>query len=248
MTRRTAECYEAVFRYIENNIFQLEPSVFMTDFEGGLRNAINSFYPRARLRGCWFHYCSALNKKATALGLKKFFKNNSSARLIKHELMCLPLLPADSITTGFKIVERHAQREKVYERLDVFFQYFEKYWIKTQNMINCLSLNEAGNRTTSSMESLNAKAKHTFDKHPHIFKFMESLQRLEFEKSTMMLQLTKTLVSERQLQPKHVKYIERDAKIQHLLQLLRQGSITIGELLPAVFVEKRLEPDILGNI
>lgn len=43
MTDKSAASYKAVFHYIESNIFRLQPSQFMADFESGLRAAIWNF-------------------------------------------------------------------------------------------------------------------------------------------------------------------------------------------------------------
>lgn len=68
MSNRLTECYSAVFNFIETNVFKLEPTEFITDFEPSMRKAINTVYPGIALRGCWFHYCRAIKKMAIKLG------------------------------------------------------------------------------------------------------------------------------------------------------------------------------------
>lgn len=54
MTKKTSECYMDVFKYIEDNIMNLKPNSFMSDWEAGMRKAISICYPDARISGCWY--------------------------------------------------------------------------------------------------------------------------------------------------------------------------------------------------
>lgn len=130
MSNRTSACYEAVFKFIEANIFQLEPNEFITDFETGMRNAIQRCYPGVRLRGCWFHFCAAVRKKLLKLGLHKLLKINHLARRIKKMLMCLPLLPAESFAQGYEFIKLKANEWEISRELRDVFIYFEQYWFK----------------------------------------------------------------------------------------------------------------------
>lgn len=58
MSNKTANLYRKVFQYIEINVFELRPSRFMTDFEAGLRKAINECYP-----GVPLHFCAVVRRK-----------------------------------------------------------------------------------------------------------------------------------------------------------------------------------------
>lgn len=53
MTKKTSESYKALLQYIKDNIFDLEPSTFISDYEEALRSAVKSVYPKANLIGCW---------------------------------------------------------------------------------------------------------------------------------------------------------------------------------------------------
>lgn len=101
MTRKTSICYTALFNFIENNVFKLEPMEIMTDFEEGMRKSIKIVYPNAVLRGCWFHYIRAIQRKCMKLGMFKLLQRNSHAKLIKKQITNLPLLPTDKIEEGY---------------------------------------------------------------------------------------------------------------------------------------------------
>lgn len=129
MTNRTNECYSAVFKYIEDNIFKLEPDEIITDFEAGMRLSIRNCFPRAILRGCWYHYCAKIREKFSKLGLSSLLKNNENAKLIKYELMNLPLLPSAYFMDGYNHIRQFTRSCGLAAKLGKMFEYFE-YWIQ----------------------------------------------------------------------------------------------------------------------
>lgn len=128
MSNKTTECYAAVFDFIENNIFELKPAEFISDFEYSLRNAINARYPNSILRGCWYHYCSAIRKKCLQLGMFSLIKCNSNAKATQQKLMSLPLLPAERFDEGYSHIKRFAIEHRLANQFKHLFVYFENYW------------------------------------------------------------------------------------------------------------------------
>lgn len=53
MDRKTNGIYTALLQYIKDNVFDLDPSLFITDYEQGMRQAVNSVYPQTKTLGCW---------------------------------------------------------------------------------------------------------------------------------------------------------------------------------------------------
>lgn len=129
MSNRTTECYSAVFDLIENSVFKMEPTEFITDFEPALRNAINKMYPGIPLRGCWFHYCKAIKAMALKLGLGPEFKAVQVARFIYYKLLSLPLLPPEDFLYGYDSIKRHAKNTNLLAKFQPLFAYFEKFWL-----------------------------------------------------------------------------------------------------------------------
>lgn len=132
MTRKTAESYKALFQYIEREIFELQPSEFMTDYEDGMRLAIKTCWPNIKISGCWFHYCRGIMKRCRKLGMTKLLKENNDAKTIKRQLNALPLLPEKQILPGFNIIKKLAAKKKMSKRFARLFNYVEKYWLKSQ--------------------------------------------------------------------------------------------------------------------
>lgn len=133
MSSKTAECYKAIFKFIEAKVFKLQPGGFITDFEQGMRSAINKCYPQVPLRGCWYHFCAAIRKKLLKTGLHSLLKSNALARVIKIELMSLPLLPANHFKEGYEHIKRSAKNWKLSSNFKEIFAYFENYWFTQVN-------------------------------------------------------------------------------------------------------------------
>lgn len=146
MTRKTTKSYKALFSYIEDQIFEMQPAEFMTDFEDGMRLAIKICWPKVKVRGCWFHYCRAILRRCRNLGMDKLLKNNENAKAVKRQLAVLPLLPEGQIEEGFKATKKLAAKKKLSKRFGRLFKYVESYWLKSQVKIDISykSYNERG--------------------------------------------------------------------------------------------------------
>lgn len=130
MTRKTSECYKAVFDFIERNLFKLQPNEIITDYENGMRKAIKECWPEVELHGCWFHYCQAIRKRCRKHNLTKLLKKNRSAKIIQKSIMSLPLLPAELIKEGYDCIKKFARKKRQFKRFNALFKYFERYWLK----------------------------------------------------------------------------------------------------------------------
>lgn len=130
MSGKSGELYKQVFDFIEKNLFKLKPAKFMADFEAGLRNAINEFYPDAVLCGCWFHFCAAVRRKFLSLQLHDLIKEVPAAKKIYRKILSLPLLPAELILNGYNLVKEEAKRNNLNKDFKAIFNYFEQYWLR----------------------------------------------------------------------------------------------------------------------
>lgn len=60
MTHKTTAAYTHIFRHIHEELWSLDASMFMTDYELAMRNAIRGLFPNADHRCCWFHFCQVI--------------------------------------------------------------------------------------------------------------------------------------------------------------------------------------------
>lgn len=131
MTNKTTEAYEEVFKFIEAESFKLEPSSCMTDYEEALRGAIKNVWPNCDIRGYEFHYKQAINRRCKADPiLRELLKKSFMARKIKRMLMSIPLLPANKILEGYKIIPNFAKEKKLDRQFAKLFLYFERQWLR----------------------------------------------------------------------------------------------------------------------
>lgn len=133
MTRKTPECYGAVFKCIEEKLFKMEPAEIMTDYEDGMRLAIKDHWPRILLKGCWFHLSRAVERRSRKLGLTKLA--NKNGKVVRKMLKNLPLLPADRIEEGFQIIINFAKKNRLFKRFELLFKYYRNYWLDSQVII-----------------------------------------------------------------------------------------------------------------
>lgn len=127
-TKKSAFQYRAIFKYIEN-VYSLQPKEIITDFETGLRKAINQTYSTVTLRGCWFHYSSAILKKCNSLGMRRLLSSNAEARFYKKQISSIPLLPSIDILPAYKCLKSSIESSALSEDFKLFLKYFESYWL-----------------------------------------------------------------------------------------------------------------------
>lgn len=132
MSRKTTESYLAVFKFIEQKLFKFQPTVFMSDYEDGLRKAIRECWPNVTIRGCWFHFCRAIMRRSKKTGMTKLLMRNKTAKIIQRELMSLPLLPADNLQEGFDCIVEFSRKKKLFEQFSSLFVYIQSYWLNNQ--------------------------------------------------------------------------------------------------------------------
>lgn len=132
MDKKTKRCYDHMFKYINENIFELQPKSFMTDFECALQNSLKTVFPNAKCHGCWFHYCQSLRRNIAMKhkDLAVFIRASKSASLAYHKLLALPLLPAKSIQLVYYTIKEEILVFDTNNKFSTFTNYFEKQWIK----------------------------------------------------------------------------------------------------------------------
>lgn len=128
MSRKTEEAYTAVFKYINDNIIDLNGKASMTDYEKVMRNALKKLFPNMKLDACWFHFTQAVKKNAFKhAGMKRLIRTNTDAANVYYKLQALPLLPANEIQTACLMLKSQAP-----VKFKKFLQYYERQWLQTE--------------------------------------------------------------------------------------------------------------------
>lgn len=130
MSRKTTASYAAAFKYIDENIFKLRPTSFMTDYERAMRNGLTAVYPEAKMRACWFHFTQALRRYAAKI--PNFFKElakDKKLNKIYHKFLALPLLPDNEIKNAYSMLKMTIQCLSKTDIFQPFLDYFERQWL-----------------------------------------------------------------------------------------------------------------------
>lgn len=125
--------YEAVFRYIHENLIPLNCQHFMTDFEKAIRNALLAVVPNAKLASCRFHYAQACKRRAATKNgqMVQLCRADEKAARLYYKLLALPLLPAINIQPAFNIIKQQVQSlgENESGKFKKYLDYMENQWI-----------------------------------------------------------------------------------------------------------------------
>lgn len=180
MTNKSQAAYTHLFQTIEKS-FSLRPIFISTDYEKGLRNALNNQYPAAELVGCWFHYSQAILRKAKKIkGLLQFLKLDENAKALFRKFKNLPLIREDKILIAFTMFKSEAQRFG--SRFTSFIAYFEEEWIKKVGP-NSFCVFLKSHRTNNLVESYNSRIRSKIPPSGCFFSFVEFIQEEELLKS-----------------------------------------------------------------
>ncbi|XP_053594444.1 uncharacterized protein LOC128667616 [Microplitis demolitor] len=134
MTNKSEECYLRVFNFIKEKFPSFNPKTYMSDFEIGMHNAVETAFPDIDANHCYFHYAQAINKNARDLGLI----NKTTIKVTTHpeiyvtikQLIALALLPPKLIISTFNNLKEVVTQD-FGQRFDRLFDYYERFWIKT---------------------------------------------------------------------------------------------------------------------
>ena len=61
MKSKRNEMYVAGFTMMKTIMRGLNPQFIMSDYEASIHTAVETVFPMAEHRGCWFHYCQVRN-------------------------------------------------------------------------------------------------------------------------------------------------------------------------------------------
>ncbi|XP_055308055.1 uncharacterized protein LOC129572155 [Sitodiplosis mosellana] len=228
MSRKTQATYEHVFRYIDENIFQLRGvASYTSDYEVAMRNALRVLDPSVKRFACYFHYTQAVKRRAwQTAGLVELIRSNPRARSVYHRMQCLPLLPAEFIVDAFRSLRTEAMAIDK-NAFQLFFEYYHRQWIIKEGA-ECISVNGTTMRTTSSVESNNRVMNDTVVNKGNFFTFVHDMRLQEFHSS---LKLRQHFESGGKCKPPRKQYKLRDDEIARVSTDLRNGLLSPMEFL-----------------
>lgn len=79
----------------------------MIDFEIAVINSINAVFPRAEIKGCFFHLCQNVYRKVQALGLQQLYQNDTNFAIQVRMIAALTFVPLDKVIEHFENLQEH---------------------------------------------------------------------------------------------------------------------------------------------
>jgi len=159
MSGKHENCYLAAFSAL-NVVCRglkllIKPKYIMTDFEKGLRNALEWIYPEAQLLGCYFHFCRCLWFYAAKNGLKSQSRIITTKKIISL-LKILPHLDEKDRKEVFEeIKESFKNTEKSFKD---FLEYYKKNWLTRYSIsFDSIENNDRLVRTNNICEQFNRR-------------------------------------------------------------------------------------------
>lgn len=96
-----------------------------------MRNAFKKLYPNAERIACYFHYTQAVKRRVSQLrDVMHEIHSDEVAKSIYQRAQCLPLLPAEHISTAFKDLVQDANKLKNKAAFRPFLTYMRDQWMK----------------------------------------------------------------------------------------------------------------------
>ncbi|XP_073825748.1 uncharacterized protein [Musca autumnalis] len=221
MDKKSKAAYIHLFDYITNNVFDLQPETFISDYEPALRHSISTVFEGVKLIGCWFHFCQAVRRNVMSKRLLyNCIKKSKPMTVEYHKLLALPLLPPVLICSAFQEIKNKLLLMDGECKLSSFLKYYEKHWLQKIGPENISVYNQC-TRTTSSVEAYNGFLGKLIAKSGNFFKFVGSLRKEEFFKSRHFEILAESGGSS----VKRRRRSTKEARIAEAANLLEKGKI-----------------------
>lgn len=241
MKGRTQDAYIRLLQYIEENVCQLKPKSFTSDYEAALRNALRSVYPLCEVSGCYFYYCQAIKKNACQIpNFLTLLQENGNAKKLYHKFLALPLLRLDKIPEAS--LSLIAEGSTIGGAFTQFIGYFQRKWIRREGASSFCVFRRVS-RTNNLVESHNSRLRAKIHVKRNIFKFLDYLLDEDVIKSR---ELSQVMAGGDQVYCKQrLATKRRNARIQALQAKLDNGLISVDIFLNKVtFFDNKLMDDM----
>ena len=173
MTNKSQKMYRNALEWVfKLSGRRINPKTVTCDFEQALMNAVAGIFPFSKIIGCFFHWKQAIRRKLASLKMTNE-KEIIDRAMVKNSMDILTVIPVNEIKKkGISFVKDNLKdailEDNDSEKMDKFWNYFEKYWMSSQKMIDSWNIsNFKGNknvlkRTNNGLERYNLTMKKLF--------------------------------------------------------------------------------------
>ena len=137
MLNKDTGSYRHVLQVLKRGVRQVtghhwRPTTIVIDFELAAKNAFETEFPNADIKGCYFHFNQALWKHIKDLGLTRAYKDNRRVKKLVKKIMALGFLPLPYVRMNFQQLRQSARTLRLvnrYPNLDRFMTYVDNTYM-----------------------------------------------------------------------------------------------------------------------
>lgn len=213
--------YTLLLAEINKMIYGLNPTSIMIDFEKAMINSINSIFPHAAVKGCFFHLSQNLYRKIQELGLSEKYRQEETFSLQMRMISALAFCPPDEVADRFDLLV-----ENLSDDATPVLDYFEDTYIgrlrvsgrkpplfeiSLWNMFT--RTDDELPKTNNAIEGWHRSLKSLFQCcHPNIWMFLNIIQDIQQYHETKAIQE----LSGHQQESKKKRYKDLAARIKNI--------------------------------
>lgn len=214
MPDKKQHSYAIVIEIIKSQVPGWNPQKIHTDYEKSLINALLDEFPASVVKGCYYHMTKALWKKSKVIKIK-----NKVQRRFVALCTALPLLPANRIEEGWFYIQQQFRLLGPDTKLDIFFKYFQKTWMKN-DFPKTWCVFEERHRTNNVAESWNSVLNREV-KNVTLLKLLNFLEKATADKDVPTARRREDLVTDTLIMNTQMYLLHDDINVGTFLEMLR---------------------------
>ncbi|KRZ65832.1 hypothetical protein T10_718 [Trichinella papuae] len=207
----------------------LQPQTVICDFETGLIPALQGTFPGVQIQGCYFHFCQAVLRKVTDLGMRTSYIHEAATKKKVKMLLATAFLPLHDVPAAVELLGRDATGS-----VAALFNYFRAEWMPPDRLPlwNVYSVNI---RTNNDLEGWHFKMNRLAGKrHLGFYELPQLLIDEQGSTETLNQQVTSGRVTANDINIKNKKYEQLQQRITALTAEYDGGTRTMEQFLKAV--------------
>ncbi|XP_003369569.1 conserved hypothetical protein [Trichinella spiralis] len=207
----------------------LQPQTVICDFETALIPALQGTFPGVNIQGCYFHFCQAVMRKVTELGMRTSYIHEAETKKKVKMLLATAFLPPHDVPVAVELLGRDATGS-----IAALLNYFRVEWMPPDRLLMCNVYN-VNICTNNDLEGWHFKMNRLAGKrHLGFYELLQLLIDEQGSTETLIQQVTSGHVTASDLQIKNKKYEELQQRITALTAEYDGGTRTLEQFLRAV--------------
>ncbi|XP_041377271.1 uncharacterized protein LOC121389688 [Gigantopelta aegis] len=187
--------YIRLFSLLKNEVQQLlnqplAPSKVQTDFEMAAIQAVETEFPQAEVKGCFFHFTQAIWRKTQELGLAVLYKEDPAVQTWIRRAAGLPLLSIAQVQDAW--LEAMNDGPDV-PQAEAFNDYVVLTWVDDDSRFPLIVWNHhltTSPRTNNNLEGFHSRMNRSIQvHHPNIYRFVELIKGIETSERAKLRQI-----------------------------------------------------------